>query len=143
MKKLFVVMMAVMLLGTILSINMATGPVSSDVTAIPEMGFGIVSPDATIGMAYVENRGMEKGVPWATGLTLLITVIGWLGFGTYWNKFKIIIKELKELLQTVQDALSDNKLTEDELRQIIKEAKEVLQVFTLSKHEQLLAAKRK
>ena len=44
-------------------------------------------------------------------------------------KIKDVTKELGELFVVVADALEDGKLTKEELQSIIKEAKDVLEVF--------------
>lgn len=48
-------------------------------------------------------------------------------------KYKSKITALVELVHALIDALSDGKLTEDEVKQIVADAKSVLAAFGLSK----------
>ena len=41
------------------------------------------------------------------------------------GKIKALIKESRELLAVIDDALADNKISQTELSQIVKEAKDV------------------
>ena len=142
MKKIIGLMLIVLLMATI---------VSAEIVLVDRADLGVTEKElaedyqGTVERLVPDDsggRGFLGGVPWATGVTLLITILGWLGFGTYWSKFKRLVVEIKELLQTIHDALKDDKITEAELRQIIKEAKDVLQVFTFSRQELISEVKR-
>ena len=57
-----------------------------------------------------------------------------LGFVSGWLvKVKGAVKELAELLSTVNKALSDGKLTKDEINLIIKESKDIINLFSKKK----------
>jgi len=49
------------------------------------------------------------------------------------TKFKSILKELIEILQTVLLALQDGKITKAEIEDIIKEAKDLISIFKSKK----------
>lgn len=57
-----------------------------------------------------------------------------LGFLSGWLiKVKSAVKELAELLTVVSQALSDGKLTKDEVNLIIKESKDIINLFSKKK----------
>ena len=76
-----------------------------------------------------------------TILDLLLNYIGEisafiLGLGVVVGivtKFKSILKELIEMLQTVLLALQDGKITKAEIEDIIKEAKDLISIFKSKK----------
>lgn len=76
-----------------------------------------------------------------TILDLLLNYIGEisafiLGLGVVAGlvtKFKSILKELIEILQTVLLALQDGKITKAEIEDIIKEAKDLISIFKSKK----------
>lgn len=57
-----------------------------------------------------------------TGLLLGIGVVGFYG-----SKVLVVLKETVELLQVTIDKFADSELTKDELKEIIKEAKDVVE----------------
>lgn len=61
----------------------------------------------------------------AQALTIVLGVLA-IYFGSKYRKVKNAMKELAEAINTTYKALEDNKLTEEELKQLIKEWKDFI-----------------
>ena len=59
-------------------------------------------------------------------LTIVLTLLS-VFLGAKYRKAKRIMKEFAEAINKTYKAIEDNQLTEDELKQIIKEWKDVLE----------------
>ena len=61
-------------------------------------------------------------------LTVILLLLS-IYFGSGYKKAKRIMKELAEAMDKTYKALEDDKITKEELKQIIKEWKDVLKVW--------------
>lgn len=63
-------------------------------------------------------------------ICLVLAGLGIIFGGAYLTKFKLIIKELKELLLVLENALHDDKITKKEWENIGKEVYDIIKIFT-------------
>lgn len=66
---------------------------------------------------------------WFNTVAILITAFAAIFAGTYFTKFKLLVKEVKELVDRVHVAIADDEITAQELKDIVKEAMDVVKVF--------------
>jgi len=62
-------------------------------------------------------------------VVLAIGIVMALVGGVYFGKAKTFIKELREAFDKLDDALQDDKITKEELKEIVKEFLDVVRVF--------------
>jgi hypothetical protein len=70
-------------------------------------------------------------------ISLIIGALGLVAGGLYWSKFKTIIKQMKVILDLIINAIEDDKITREELDLIVKEIKDLFELFKGSKTETL------
>ena len=61
-------------------------------------------------------------------LTIILALLS-LYFGSKYKKAKQVMKELAEAMDKTYKAIEDNKITKDELKQVIKEWADVLKIW--------------
>jgi len=63
--------------------------------------------------------------------TIISAVLGIIAVfsGSYLVKIKAVVKEFKDIPDAVEAALADNKITPDELKNVLKQVKEFLTVL--------------
>ena len=61
-------------------------------------------------------------------LTIVLALLS-LYFGSKYKKAKQVMKELAEAIDKTYKALEDNKITEEELKGVLKEWKDVLKIW--------------
>jgi len=59
-------------------------------------------------------------------LTAILAVVSFL-LGAKWRKAKAVLRDLAKALEDTYQALEDDKLTKEELKQLIKDWKKVLE----------------
>lgn len=62
-------------------------------------------------------------------IAILITAFAAIFAGTYFSKFKLLVKELKEAFYALDEVMQDDEITIEELKRVVKEFKDVLFVF--------------
>lgn len=70
-------------------------------------------------------------------IAVVIGLAGMIAGGVYWKKFKDIVAQVKVILQIILDAVEDDKITREELDIIVKEAKELFELFKTDAPAQL------
>lgn len=66
---------------------------------------------------------------WFNVVAILVTAFAAIFAGSYFSKFKLVVKELKEAFHALDEVLQDDEVTVEELKRVIKEFKDVLLVF--------------
>jgi len=66
---------------------------------------------------------------WFNVVAVLVTAFAAIFAGSYFSKFKLLVKELKEAFAVLEEALQDDKITVEELKRVVVEFKDVLLVF--------------
>ena len=61
-------------------------------------------------------------------LTIILALLS-LYFGSKYKKAKQVMKELAEAIDKTYKALEDNKITEEELKGVLKEWKDLLEIW--------------
>jgi len=61
-------------------------------------------------------------------LTIVLALLS-LYFGSKYKKAKQVMKELAEAIDKTYKALEDNKITEEELKGVLKEWKDLLEIW--------------
>jgi|GEM_PF-4889372 urease gamma subunit len=67
---------------------------------------------------------MEDIIVYAAGLG--ISLLTAAGFAAKWRKAKRLLKESAELLTAISNAVEDDEITKEEVREIIKEGKDII-----------------
>jgi len=62
-------------------------------------------------------------------IAIVVTAFAAIFAGTYFSKFKLLVKELKEAFFALDEVLQDDEVTVEELKRVVKEFKDVLLVF--------------
>jgi len=70
---------------------------------------------------------MEYGM-FAQVLSVILGILA-IYFGFQYAKFKKVVEELAEAVMETSKAIEDDNITEDELKKLVKEWKDVLEVF--------------
>lgn len=66
---------------------------------------------------------------WFGTVAVIVTAFAAIFAGTYFSKFKLLVKELKEAFFALDEVLADDEVAVEELKRVIKEFKDVLLVF--------------
>ena len=74
----------------------------------------------------------------ATIISWAIAAIGIFGFGAYWIKAKGLINQIKDFFVVLSDAIANDNISKEELKDIIAEA---LKIFTFWKSSDKEAVK--
>lgn len=62
----------------------------------------------------------------AASIIVVLTAV----FGvTFWAKFKLLVKEIREAFTVLDNALADDKLTAEEIKGIVKEFVDIVKIF--------------
>ena len=109
-----------LLFGFIASLLLLTGIIS---LVIPPAGAGPLT--ASAGQQTVQIAGLAVWVTWDNALYLGIIVLGGL-LTLVILKYRIVIIEMKELLEIIRQAYEDKVLTDIERKAILKEALDVV-----------------
>ena len=62
-------------------------------------------------------------------VSLIVMICASIFGGVYFAKFKNMVKQIRELVDTFDDALRDDKITKEEWQKIGKETLDVLKLF--------------
>ena len=62
-------------------------------------------------------------------ISIFIAVLGMIAGGVYWSKLKAVVKQVGVLFDMIIAAIEDDQVTREELDMIVKEAKELFNLF--------------
>jgi len=66
---------------------------------------------------------------WFNVVAIVVTAFAAIFAGSYFSKFKLLVKELKEAFVALDEVLGDDDVTVEELKRVVKEFQDVLLVF--------------
>jgi flagellar motor component MotA len=66
---------------------------------------------------------------WVNVVAILVTAFAAIFAGSYFSKFKLLVKELKEAFLALDEVLQDDEVTVEELKRVVKEFRDILLVF--------------
>lgn len=66
---------------------------------------------------------------WFDVVAIVVTAFAAIFAGSYFSKFKLLVKELKEAFLALDEVLQDDDVTVEELKRVVKEFQDVLLVF--------------
>ncbi len=65
---------------------------------------------------------------WETAAIIITALAGIFGL-SFWAKSKLIVKEIREAFSVLEEAMSDDKITADEARKVVKEFVDIGKIF--------------
>jgi len=66
---------------------------------------------------------------WFNVVAILVTAFAAIFAGSYFSKFKLLVKELKEAFLALDEVLQDDDVTVEELKRVLNEFQDVLFVL--------------